>query len=98
MNLHQPKKPLIIIDFDKAIYKDGRGFKDINFYKLETPRIKEKSLYFLDTLKNRYDINLLSKKHFLEAACWTIRNKLDKNCIKSLIAKKTHCTYFFEKL
>lgn len=99
MYIHQKRqRPLIIIDFDKAIYRDGYGFKQINFYKQITPRIHKRMLYLLDTVKNRYDICLFSKNYFLEAICWTIRNQLDKDCIKSVISRKCRCTYFLEKI
>lgn len=100
MNIHQKaKKPVIIIDFDKAIFNNGKGFPISYNSNINTiPLIKEKLRILFHSLRKRFKIILYTRNHLYEALLWVIRNKLDKDCIHSVTRRKSRHTFYFEKL
>lgn len=99
MNARQKTKPLITIDFDKVIYKNGTGFdKTFELHKHKTPRITKRLLYFINALNEYYRVRLCTKNRFLDAIWWIVNNKLDESGVQVSSKIKGGRTFHFDKL
>lgn len=93
------EKPVIIIDFDTAIYKNNKG----RFYRTkndtsEIPKVNKKLKLLFDSLKQNFKVVLCSKKNMHTAVRWIEKNKLHKHCLYMLRCdKKLRHTFFINK-
>lgn len=90
-------KPVIIIDFDKAIFSGEQDYiLSSKPDKTNTPRIQNKVKLLLFSLKKDFKLILYTDNRSTEALQWVVRNNLHKDCIFALTRKKTRCSFYIE--